>query len=145
MKDAELSWLDARLIRKSALGPAAVDSHEGEVEIDEEARAINGNEERANIVEMAENGGTQQDSEEPMDMQQQHQQDEAEIASTSAAVVVDNSRKTAVSAPDQLFLELLASSAIPPHQSVFVNDPKLTDLKQVGIPNLLSNVFITHF
>jgi hypothetical protein len=133
VKDAELSWLDARLIRKSALVPTAVNSQEGEVEIDEEERAINGNEEQQE--EMAEEGETSVAQEdESMDMQQE----EAEIPSTSAAaVVVDNSRKTAVSAPDQLFLELLASSAIPPHQSVFVNDPKLTDLKQVG--NFLDN------
>lgn len=36
-----------------------------------------------------------------------------------------------ISIPDQLYLEALPSSNIPPHQSVFVNDPKLTDLKQL--------------
>jgi hypothetical protein len=73
--------------------------------------------------------------EEPMDVQQE-QHDDLENNQTleeeeQAPAIITATRKTAVSAPDQLFLELLPSSAIPPHQSVFVNDPKLTDLKQL--------------
>ena len=31
----------------------------------------------------------------------------------------------------QVSLDILSSAAIPPHQAVFLNDPKLSDLKQL--------------
>lgn len=40
-------------------------------------------------------------------------------------------RKAVIAANDQLCLEAIPSSNIPPHQAVFVNDPKLSDLKTV--------------
>lgn len=50
---------------------------------------------------------------------------------TSEKTNENQTRKQAIVIPDQLYLEALPSTSIPPHQSVFVNDPKLTDLKQL--------------
>lgn len=50
---------------------------------------------------------------------------------TSDKASESQTRKQAIIIPDQLYLEALPSTSIPPHQSVFVNDPKLTDLKQL--------------
>uniref|UniRef100_A0A1I8BLK4 Cleavage and polyadenylation specificity factor subunit 2 n=1 Tax=Meloidogyne hapla TaxID=6305 RepID=A0A1I8BLK4_MELHA len=143
VKDAELSWLDARIIKKSAIVPAALEK------LDEDIEAINVEEEEfKNVNEEAMETETAKEGEigEPMEQDVENADDvnpEQREEKTSEQIEVQQDgvedpkenapshQKTTVSVPDQLFLELLSSSGIPPHQSVFVNDPKLTDLKQL--------------
>lgn len=62
----------------------------------------------------------------------ENQNDERDqLMDTSEKTNENQTRKQAIVIPDQLYLEALPSTSIPPHQSVFVNDPKLTDLKQL--------------
>ncbi|KAL3098020.1 hypothetical protein niasHT_027565 [Heterodera trifolii] len=153
VKEAELSWLDARIIRKSAIVPVAIDQMPGDEKESDEFTDHMG-ENQQNVAESMEEGEGEkvtdeavktegqtereqtdgekaEETDEPMDETlAKEATEEAEGPSTTVSA-----RKSAVRVPDQLFLELLPSSAIPPHQSVFVNDPKLTDLKQLLTTN----------
>lgn len=143
MKEAELSWLDARIIRKSAIVPVAIDQMPGDEKESDEFTDHMG-ENQQNVAESMEEGEGEkvtdeavktegqtereqtdgekaEETDEPMDETlAKEATEEAEGQSTTVSA-----RKSAVRVPDQLFLELLPSSAIPPHQSVFVNDPKV--------------------
>ncbi|KAF7638849.1 Cleavage and polyadenylation specificity factor subunit 2 [Meloidogyne graminicola] len=136
VKDAELSWLDARIIRKSAILPSALER--SDEEIIEEINIV-----KINGEEIIEDEG-RKENDEPMELDsgqiddeimkrgKQGSEQEMEQANLEDKNEIEAvSLKTTVPVPDQLFFELLSSNAIPPHQSVFVNDPKLTDLKQL--------------
>uniref|UniRef100_A0A915NLU6 Cleavage and polyadenylation specificity factor subunit 2 n=2 Tax=Meloidogyne TaxID=189290 RepID=A0A915NLU6_9BILA len=147
VKDAELSWLDARIIRKSALVPAALEK------LDEDIEAINVVEEEKEVEDVIEEERMEVETrkevenEEPMEQDNekideenpkkreekivQPGEEQQDVVEAEKEATTPSQKTTTVPVPDQLFLELLSSSGIPPHQSVFVNDPKLTDLKQL--------------
>uniref|UniRef100_A0A914GYR1 Cleavage and polyadenylation specificity factor subunit 2 n=1 Tax=Globodera rostochiensis TaxID=31243 RepID=A0A914GYR1_GLORO len=146
VKEAELSWLDARIIRKSAIVPVALDQATAEEREEGEGERRPSEEQQLNggAMEGEAPVGGKSGGEGPEEADEQMESDETPAESgeeTQGQSAVSGSRKSAIRVPDQLFLELLPSSAIPPHQSVFVNDPKLTDLKQL----LTSNGFHAEF
>lgn len=97
VKDAELSWLDAKLVRRKLVtGPQGAVEEKEDMEQDE----IDENE-----VEIEQEDG-----------------DSAESKRLS--------NKKAANA-DTFCLEPMPSSSIPSHQAVFVNDPKLSDMKNL--------------
>ncbi|KAH7697660.1 hypothetical protein AAVH_35256 [Aphelenchoides avenae] len=116
VKDAELSWIDARvMVKKQPLPQATEDAlMEADNVTSQESTSVAG----AADVQPAPELGEGEDS---MDVAE----DEATVQPLAPA------RKAVVAANDQLCLEAIPSSNIPPHQAVFVNDPKLSDLKTV--------------
>ncbi|KHN82608.1 putative cleavage and polyadenylation specificity factor subunit 2 [Toxocara canis] len=111
VKDAELSWLDARISKRKAITGATS-------AVDETG---------------AEREGTSNEGE-PMeqdqDREQQQETDDGERLSNKKAASADT-----------FCLEPMPSSNIPSHQAVFVNDPKLSDMKQL----LMANGFHAEF
>jgi len=143
VKEAELSWLDARFVRRPQIFPQATISEEDDWPSEQQQQEAGNDEKDTEVVEVEamEEASAEavaeknqdpeaivpdQDPEEPMDDSSDALQEQPPSPAT---------RKAAIAVPDQLCLEMLPSSCIPPHQSVFVNDPKLTDLK------VISNVF----
>lgn len=115
MKDAELSWLDARLTRKAQILPGAAiaeTASEQEIEHLSDIAPKKSPEVQINAAKEVE----------PMDTQ------ESVSDSESAQTLVVMRKAPVLSVPDVLCLEAVPASLIPPHSSVFVNDPKLTDL-----------------
>uniref|UniRef100_A0A0R3RWQ9 Cleavage and polyadenylation specificity factor subunit 2 n=1 Tax=Elaeophora elaphi TaxID=1147741 RepID=A0A0R3RWQ9_9BILA len=106
VKDAELSWLDARIVRRKTVTPGQTQS------AGEENSESNGNKE-----------------EEVEEMEQGDQVEGKRLSNLKVA------------AADTFCLEPMLSANIPPHQAVFVNDPKLSDMKQL----LASNGFRAEF
>ncbi|KAM3727853.1 putative cleavage and polyadenylation specificity factor subunit [Dirofilaria immitis] len=106
VKDAELSWLDARIVRRKTVTPG---------------QTQNGGEENS------ETNGIKEEVEE---MEQDGEQVEGKRLSNLK-----------VASADTFCLEPVLSANIPPHQAVFVNDPKLSDVKQL----LASNGFRAEF
>uniref|UniRef100_A0A915EET8 Cleavage and polyadenylation specificity factor subunit 2 n=1 Tax=Ditylenchus dipsaci TaxID=166011 RepID=A0A915EET8_9BILA len=118
VKDAELSWLDARLIRKKAVLPQTMLDRQDLIE-------MNGEEAGNSASSKFGNDG----ADEKMDTSELDKP--ADGTADELTFSVPNRKQAIVTIPDELYLEVLPSSNIPSHQSVFVNDPKLTDLKQL--------------
>ncbi|KAI6243983.1 Cleavage and polyadenylation specificity factor subunit 2 [Aphelenchoides fujianensis] len=116
VRDVELSWVDARIKRKkiragieyAALENAADDFADVEV-LDQDAN------ERMATAETAPQ--PPQPGDEPMD-------DEDGMPLAPQPVRINANVQA-----DELYLEVLPANNIPSHEAVFVNDPKLTDLK----------------
>ncbi|VDK54435.1 unnamed protein product [Anisakis simplex] len=111
VKDAELSWLDARIARRKV----------------------------TNVLD--ENDPKQLDGQSEM-MQDDNNDHQDESAQTDDSVEYAErlSNKKAASA-DTFCLEPMLSTKLPSHQAVFVNDPKLSDMKQL----LMSNGYHAEF
>uniref|UniRef100_A0A915AJI3 Cleavage and polyadenylation specificity factor subunit 2 n=2 Tax=Parascaris univalens TaxID=6257 RepID=A0A915AJI3_PARUN len=107
VKDAELSWLDARIARRKAITGATSAVEENREE----------GEEMPSEDETMEQGGEEE---------------------TGDGERLSNKRAAAA---DTFCLEPMPSSNIPSHQAVFVNDPKLSDMKQL----LMANGFHAEF
>ncbi|KAI1724503.1 metallo-beta-lactamase superfamily domain-containing protein [Ditylenchus destructor] len=127
VKDADLCWLDARLIRKKTAIPQPSQLEDAEILLADDLETQT--EEQDVDMEAAVH------TDEPMDTIALDTSDE--VDSTKVA----NRKQANIVIPDQLYLEALPSSSIPSHQAVFVNDPKLTDLKHI----LTSNGFQAEF
>uniref|UniRef100_A0AAF5PLK9 Cleavage and polyadenylation specificity factor subunit 2 n=1 Tax=Wuchereria bancrofti TaxID=6293 RepID=A0AAF5PLK9_WUCBA len=108
VKDAELSWLDARIVRRKTVTPGQAQN------AGEENLETNGNKEEE-VEEMEQDGSDQVEGK--------------RLSNLKVAVA------------DTFCLEPMLSANIPPHQAVFVNDPKLSDMKQL----LASNGFRAEF
>ncbi|KAI6173353.1 Cleavage and polyadenylation specificity factor subunit 2 [Aphelenchoides besseyi] len=120
VRDVELSWVDARIRKKkirsgieyAEIENAAADFTDGE--------AMDAETNRENEKEKRTNGTSATNSDElAMDMD-----DGTEFTPKPV-------RMNTVDQAEELYLEVLPSNNIPPHEAVFVNDPKLTDLKMV--------------
>ncbi|VDM96391.1 unnamed protein product [Thelazia callipaeda] len=109
VKDAELSWLDARILRRKMMTPLHMQSLEGK---DENAEPVKSTEDELKQME--------QDVE------------------PCEAMRMSNLKAASA---DTFCLEPVLSANIPCHQAVFVNDPKLSDVKQL----LTSNGFRAEF
>ncbi|VDN24964.1 unnamed protein product [Gongylonema pulchrum] len=105
VKDAELSWLDARITRRKTVTAA-------QSVTEESAEAGAG---RENDVEIMEHDGVESEEKRLNNLK--------------------------VASADTFCLEPMISANIPSHQAVFVNDPKLSDLKHL----LSSNGFRAEF
>ncbi|KAI1716258.1 metallo-beta-lactamase superfamily domain-containing protein [Ditylenchus destructor] len=127
VKDADLCWLDARLIRKKTAIPQPSPLEDAEVLQADDLETQT--EERDVDMEAA------VEADEPMDTIA------LDISDEAGSTKVANRKQANIVIPDQLYLEALPSSSIPSHQAVFVNDPKLTDLKHI----LTSNGFQAEF
>lgn len=92
VKDAELVWLDAKLLKRAA-DEKATEDEEAEAEDEEE-------------------------TEDPLPALEG-------MAPPSAK------RMRSKRAADRFLLDALETNTIPPHQAVFVNEPKLSDMRQV--------------
>ncbi|KAK0400699.1 hypothetical protein QR680_015406 [Steinernema hermaphroditum] len=103
VKDAELAWIDARVLRKIENNQIVFEPLVGE-----KLKALES--EAAKAAEPVEK------------MEVDEEIDPEENAPVQRRV----EENTAV---EKLYLEMLPVSEIPPHQAVFVNDPKLSDMK----------------
>ena len=107
--------MDARLTRKAQILPGAAiaeTASEQEIEHLSDIAPKKSPEVQINAAKEVE----------PMDTQ------ESVSDSESAQTLVVMRKAPVLSVPDVLCLEAVPASLIPPHSSVFVNDPKLTDL-----------------
>ncbi|KAI6205525.1 Cleavage and polyadenylation specificity factor subunit 2 [Aphelenchoides besseyi] len=120
VRDVELSWVDARIRKKKIRSGIEYAEIENAAADFADVEAMDVETSRENEKEKRTNGASATNSDEPaMDMD-----DGTEF--TPKPVRMD-----AVDQAEELYLEVLPSNNIPPHEAVFVNDPKLTDLKMV--------------
>ncbi|KAI6191554.1 Cleavage and polyadenylation specificity factor subunit 2 [Aphelenchoides bicaudatus] len=117
VRDAELCWVDARLKRRkinNATEFTALD--------------ISGSEDIQIIESQEQNNQQETDINETAEQQIVHDEnamDVDEVAESTPNPVRMNTDEQI----DQLCLEILPSNNIPSHEAVFVNDPKLSDLR----------------
>uniref|UniRef100_A0A1I8ANQ7 Cleavage and polyadenylation specificity factor subunit 2 n=1 Tax=Steinernema glaseri TaxID=37863 RepID=A0A1I8ANQ7_9BILA len=104
VKDAEMAWIDARVLRKIENNQIVFEPLVGE-----KMKALESSEAAETV-------------EEPEKMEVDDEVDQEEVAPVQRRV----EENTVV---EKLYLEMLPVSEIPPHQAVFVNDPKLSDMK----------------
>uniref|UniRef100_A0A914CJ17 Cleavage and polyadenylation specificity factor subunit 2 n=1 Tax=Acrobeloides nanus TaxID=290746 RepID=A0A914CJ17_9BILA len=132
VKEAELSWIDARLLRKKPLVAQSTEEDDKEiVEIEnqpEAAAPLSRKSSREAAILDLYGDGTEVV---PMDTTESLQQPLRETQPMADDTDEPAAKRAAAVTADVLSLEVLPASNIPPHQAVFVNDPKLSDLKQL--------------
>ncbi|TKR72525.1 hypothetical protein L596_019958 [Steinernema carpocapsae] len=110
VKDAELAWIDARVLRRIENNQIVFEPLVGE---------------KLKALEAA-----KEEEEEVPPVEAMEVDEDADADAEAENVAPAQRRVEDTNVVEKLYLEMLSISEIPPHQAVFINDPRLSDMKQ---------------
>lgn len=111
VRDAELCWVDARLKKKKLRSTIEFPEFDNDEQMVDE------------IQEISSNDKSNENKQPNLDETAMEVENEGEFSAPKPV------RMNAKTESDQFCLDVLASNQIPPHEAVFVNDPKLSDIR----------------